>query len=141
MAFQKPLSPSFPRPRSKPAIVPLLRHSVDFVSNKHRRGVAPLKTIYSANDGDDGEAALSRFEASEWGSEYPAIGQRWRRAWSEVVPSTPFIRLAGWSAVHSINPERPPPPLSRVVSPYAGAVRILSAPDSGATSTLASLVR
>jgi Transposase, Mutator family/Transposase len=72
-------------------IVHLLRHSLDFVSYKDRKAVAAaLKTIYRANNADDGEAALSTFEASEWGRKYPAIGQSWRRAWTEVVPFYAF---------------------------------------------------
>ena len=30
------------------------------------------------------------FEAGSWGQRYPAIGQSWRRAWSEVVPFYAF---------------------------------------------------
>ena len=34
--------------------------------------------------------SLTAFEASEWGQRYPAIGQSWRRAWSEVIPFFAF---------------------------------------------------
>ena len=72
-------------------IVHLLRHSLDFVSYKDRKGVAAtLKAIYRADDATAGEAALSAFEASDWGKRYPAIGQSWRRAWGEVVPFFAF---------------------------------------------------
>ena len=72
-------------------IVHLLRHSLDFVSYKDRKTVAAaLKTIYRAKDAADGEAALAAFEAGAWGQKYPAIGQSWRRAWSEVVPFFAF---------------------------------------------------
>jgi putative transposase len=30
--------------------------------------------------------ALTSFEQGPWGQRYPAIGQIWRRAWTEVIP-------------------------------------------------------
>ena len=54
-------------------IVHLLRHSLDFVSYKNRKAVAAaLKDIYRALDAATGEAALTAFEADEWGRKYPA---------------------------------------------------------------------
>jgi putative transposase len=35
-------------------------------------------------------AALTAFEESLWGRRYPAIGQSWRRTWSEVTPFYAF---------------------------------------------------
>ena len=49
-----------------------------------------LKDIYRAVDADAGEAALTTFEEGSWGQKYPAIGQSWRRAWSEVIPFYAF---------------------------------------------------
>jgi putative transposase len=46
--------------------------------------------IYRAVDAKAAEAALTAFEASEWGQRYPALGQSWRRVWSEVVPFFAF---------------------------------------------------
>ena len=81
-------------------IVHLLRHSLDlfvgltrphwghgpFSPWKDRKAVATaLKDIYRAVDADAGEAALTTFEEGSWGQKYPAIGQSWRRAWSEVI--------------------------------------------------------
>ena len=81
----------FPDATVQTCIVHLLRNSLDFVSYKDRKTVAAaLKAIYRAKDADDGEKALSDFEASEWGRKYPAIGQSWRRAWNEVVPFFAF---------------------------------------------------
>ena len=72
-------------------IVHLLRHSLDFVSYKDRTAVAAaLKDIYRAIDAVAGEVALTAFEAGPWGQRYQAIGQSWRRAWSEVVPFYAF---------------------------------------------------
>lgn len=36
------------------------------------------------------EVALTGFEQTPWGLKYPAIGQSWRRAWSEVIPFYAF---------------------------------------------------
>jgi transposase-like protein len=64
---------------------------MDFVSWKHRKPLAAaLKGIYRAVDAKAAEEALTAFEASEWGQRYPAIGQSWRRAWSEVIPFFAF---------------------------------------------------
>ena len=49
-----------------------------------------LKDIYRAVDATSAEAALTAFEAGEWGRKYPAIGQSWRRAWGEVIPFYAF---------------------------------------------------
>lgn len=81
----------FPETMVQTCIVHLLRHSLAFVSYKDRKPVvAALKEIYRALDAAAGEAALKAFEAGEWGQKYPAIGQSWRRAWSEVVPFYAF---------------------------------------------------
>jgi putative transposase len=81
----------FPETMIQTCIVHLLRHSLDFVSYKDRKPVAAaLKDIYRAVDAAAGEAALTAFEAGPWGRRYQAIGQSWRRAWSEVVPFYAF---------------------------------------------------
>jgi len=36
------------------------------------------------------EAALTAFENGKWGLRHPAIGQNWRRAWTEVIPFFAF---------------------------------------------------
>jgi putative transposase len=89
--FPEAIRAVFPDATVQTCIVHLLRNSLDFVSYKDRKTVAAaLKAIYRAKDADDGEKALSDFEASEWGRKYPAIGQSWRRAWNEVVPFFAF---------------------------------------------------
>ena len=89
--FPEAILAVFPDATVQTCIVHLLRNSLDFVSYKDRKTVAAtLKTIYRAKDATDGEKALSDFESSEWGRKYPAIGQSWRRVWSEVVPFYAF---------------------------------------------------
>jgi putative transposase len=81
----------FPEATVQTCIVHLLRQSLAFVSYKDRKAVAAaLKEVYRATDAAAGEAALAAFEDGPWGRKYPAIGQSWRRAWSEVVPFYAF---------------------------------------------------
>jgi putative transposase len=81
----------FPEATIQTCVVHLLRHSLDFVSYKDRKAVAAaLKDIYRSVDAAAGEAALAAFDTGLWGRRYPAIGQSWRRAWSEVVPFYAF---------------------------------------------------
>ena len=89
--FPEAIVAVFPDATVQTCIVHLLRHSLDFVSYKDRKAVAAaLKGVYRAKDAADGEAALAAFEAGAWGQKYPAIGQSWRRAWTEVVPFYAF---------------------------------------------------
>jgi len=89
--FPDAITAVFPQATVQTCIVHLLRHSLDFVSWKDRKPVAAaLKDIYRAVDAAAGEAALTAFEDGPWGKKYPAIGQSWRRAWSEVIPFYAF---------------------------------------------------
>ena len=89
--FPEAILAAFPQTTVQTCIVHLLRQSLDFVSYKDRKSVATaLKDIYRAVDAKAGEAALTAFEQGPWGKKYPAIGQMWRRAWSEVIPFYAF---------------------------------------------------
>ena len=89
--FPDAITAVFPQAVVQTCIVHLLRNSMDFVSWKDRKPlVTALKGIYRAVDAQAAEAALTAFEAGEWGKRYPAIGQSWRRVWSEVVPFFAF---------------------------------------------------
>src|SRR6476619_7335513 len=89
--FPEAILAIFPEATVQTRIIHLLRHSLDFVSYKDRKGLAPaLKDIYRAVDADAAEKALTGFEAGPWGQRYPAIGQSWRRAWGEVIPFFAF---------------------------------------------------
>lgn len=89
--FPEAIVSVFPEATVQTCIVHLLRHSLDFTSYKDRKPVAAaLKDIYRAIDAEAAEKALSAFETSEWGRKYTAIGQSWRRAWTEVVPFYAF---------------------------------------------------
>jgi putative transposase len=89
--FPDAINAAFPETTVQTCIVHLLRQSLDFVSYKDRKPIAAaLKDIYRAIDAVAAEAALSAFEATPWGQKYPAIGQSWRRAWTEVIPFYAF---------------------------------------------------
>jgi putative transposase len=89
--FPDAITAVFPDAIVQTCIVHLLRNSMDFASWKDRKALAAaLKDIYRAIDADAAELALTAFEASPWGQRYPAIGQSWRRAWSEVIPFFAF---------------------------------------------------
>ena len=89
--FPDAITAVFPEAIVQTCIVHLLRNSMDFVSWKDRKPlVTALKSIYRAVDAPAAEEALTAFEASEWGQRYPAIGQSWRRVWSEVIPFFAF---------------------------------------------------
>ena len=89
--FPDAINAVFPETTVQTCIVHLMRNSLDFASWKDRKELAAsLKSIYAALDDTAAEAALTAFEASSWGRKYPAIGQIWRRAWSEVIPFFAF---------------------------------------------------
>src|ERR1700689_1276545 len=89
--FPEATTAVFPQATVQTCIVHLLRHSLDFVSYKDRKPVAAaLKDIYRAVDAAAAETALVAFDDGIWGKKYPAIGQSWRRAWSEVTPFYAF---------------------------------------------------
>ncbi len=89
--FPDAINAVFPETTVQTCIVHLMRNSLDFASWKDRKELAAsLKSIYAALDDKAAEAALTAFEASPWGRKYPAIGQIWRRAWSEVIPFFAF---------------------------------------------------
>ncbi len=89
--FPEAILAVFPDATVQTCIVHLLRQSLAFVAYKDRKAVAAaLRDIYRSVDAAAGETALTAFEEGSWGRKYPAIGQSWRRAWSEVVPFYAF---------------------------------------------------
>ena len=81
----------FPQTTTQTCIVHLIRNSLAYVPWKDRRAVASaLRSIYSAPTAEAAEAALERFEASDWGRRFPTIAPGWRRAWTHVIPFFAF---------------------------------------------------
>jgi putative transposase len=88
--FPEAIEAVFPHAWVQTCIVHLIRQSLRFVPDKHRRQVAKeLKPIYTAVDADAAAEALAAFEAS-WGERYPMIGKTWRDAWEYVIPFLAF---------------------------------------------------
>ena len=88
--FPEAIEAVFPHAWVQTCIVHLIRHSLRFVPDKHRKKVAhDLRPIYTAVDADAAAEALARFEA-EWGERYPMIGQSWHETWEHVIPFLAF---------------------------------------------------
>ncbi len=88
--FQEAIEAVFPHAWVQTCIVHLIRQSLRFVPDKHRRAVAKeLKPIYTAVDADAAAEALTAFEAT-WGERYPMIGKTWRDTWEHVIPFLAF---------------------------------------------------
>ena len=81
----------YPQTLHQTCIVHLIRASTAFVSHKDRPAVCKkLKPIYQVVDAEAAESVLDRFESTEMGKRYPAIGQIWKRAWAQVIPFFQF---------------------------------------------------
>jgi putative transposase len=88
--FPEAIEAVFPHAWVQTCIVHLIRQSLRFVPDKHRRAVAKdLKPIYTAIDVDTAAEALAAFEQT-WGERYPMIGKTWREAWQHVIPFLAF---------------------------------------------------
>lgn len=106
--FPEAIGAVFPEAMVQTCILHLIRNSLAFVSWKDRKQIMPdLKAVYRAGSA---EAALDRLAALEarWDTQYPAIGQSWRRAWQQVIPLfafPPAIRkmIYTTNAVESLN--------------------------------------
>lgn len=81
----------YPATTRQTCVVHLVRQSLDLASWKARKALAAaLRPIYSAAHAEAAEAALTVFEASAWGHQFPTIGKMWRRAWTAVIPFFAF---------------------------------------------------
>lgn len=122
--FPKAITAVFPDAIVQTCVVHLLRNFMDFVSWKDRKGLATaLKEIYRAPSAEAAENALIAFEAGSWGQRYPAIGQGWRRAWSEAIPFFAFpdgVRRI----VYTPTPLRPSTPSCAGLSGPEGTSRV-----------------
>lgn len=88
--FPEAIEAVFPDAWVQTCIVHLIRHSLRFVPDKHRKKVAQdLRPIYTAVDADLAAEALAAFEAV-WGERYPMIGKTWRDTWEHVIPFLAF---------------------------------------------------
>lgn len=106
--FPEAIETVFPKTTVQLCIVHMVRNSLNYVSWKRRAEVAAdLKKIYTATTAEEAEQRLSEFEA-KWDTEYPPIGQSWRRNWTRIIPFFDFppeIRKVIYTtnAIESIN--------------------------------------
>ena len=89
--FPEAISAVFPDTVVQTCVVHLIHYSMQFASWKERRAIAAtLKPIYKAHSAELAKQRLEDFQASSWGSKYPAIAQSWRRNWEQVIPFFAF---------------------------------------------------
>lgn len=82
--FSEAIEAVFPQAEVQVCIVHVVRNSLNYVSYKDRKAVVQdLKAIYHSPTLDAAAQALVSF-IKKWDGTYPAIGQLWRRHWSEI---------------------------------------------------------
>jgi putative transposase len=98
----------WPHTTVQTCVVHLIRNSIKYCSWKDRKAVTKaLKPIYQAATVDAATDALNAFEL-EWGGQYPAIVDLWRRNWERFTPFLAFdapIRriIYTTNAIESLN--------------------------------------
>ena len=106
--FPEAIEAAFPRTQVQLCVVHLVRHSLKYVSWRHRKEVAEdLKTIYRAATVEEAEMNLETF-ASKWDCELPTISKSWRLNWERVIPFLSYpeeIRRVIYTtnAIESVN--------------------------------------
>lgn len=82
--FSQSIEAVFPRTKVQLCIVHQIRNSLKYVSHKDRKAVvASLKEIYHANDKEQAEKALARFD-EQWSKKYPYIIKSWLENWDKL---------------------------------------------------------
>ena len=88
--FPEAIEAVFPKAGVQTCIVSLIRSSLRFVPEKHKKQVArDLKPIYTASDRDAAWDALERF-AETPDERYPMISKAWTERWERIVPFLAF---------------------------------------------------
>ena len=82
--FSQAIEAVFPKTKVQLCIVHQIRNSLKYVSYKDRQAVVnSLKEIYQANDKDQAEKALARFD-EQWSKKYPYIIKSWLDNWDRL---------------------------------------------------------
>jgi putative transposase len=82
--FSQAIEAVFPRTQVQLCIVHQIRNSLKYVAYKDRKAVvASLKEIYQANDKEQAEKALARFD-EQWTKKYPYIMKSWLENWDKL---------------------------------------------------------
>ncbi|MPZ54716.1 MAG: hypothetical protein GEU79_18655 [Acidimicrobiia bacterium] len=101
-------APTAPRLTSGVCVVHLIRNTIRYISWKDRKAITrDLKPIYRAATEKTAGEALDAFEV-EWGEQYPAVIDLWRRNWERFTPFLEFdpaIRkiIYTTNAIESLN--------------------------------------
>ena len=89
--FPEAITAAFPDTVVQTCVVHLIRNSLQLASWKQRKALAAaLKPIYQADSAQAAEQALSEFETSQWGEQFPTVAQSWRRHWEHIIPFFAF---------------------------------------------------
>lgn len=84
--FPEAIETVFPRTQVQLCIVHMVRHSLNYVTSKHRKVVADdLKLIYQSATAEQAELQLTAF-AEKWDKVHPTISRSWRRNWEQIIP-------------------------------------------------------
>ena len=106
--FPDAIETVWPQATVQTCVVHLIRNSIKYCSWKDRKKVvAALKPIYTAATVEAAADAMDTFEI-EWGQQYPAIVDLWRRNWERFIPFLAFdpaIRkiIYTTNAIESLN--------------------------------------
>jgi putative transposase len=98
----------YPQTRVQLCMVHMVRNSLKYVSDKHRKEVAAdLKLVYGAATEAEAQVYLDLF-AEKWDRLYSSISKLWRTHWSRVIPLFAFpedIRKVIYTtnAIESVN--------------------------------------
>ncbi len=106
--FPDAIAAAFPKTSIQQCVVHLVRNSLNYVARTNWDPVCKdLKEVYLAPTLAEAETNLNAFEA-KWGSQYPMVGQLWRRAWERVTVCFAFPMpmrrvLYTTNAIESLN--------------------------------------
>lgn len=82
--FSQAIEAVFPKTKVQLCIVHQIRNSLKYVPYKDRKAVvSSLRDIYQANDKEQAEKALARFD-EQWSKKYPYIMKSWLENWQRL---------------------------------------------------------
>lgn len=82
--FSQAIEAVFPKTKVQLCIVHQIRNSLKYVPHKDRKAVVvSLQEIYKANDKEQAEKALARFD-EQWSKKYPYIIKSWLDNWDKL---------------------------------------------------------
>ena len=106
--FPDAIEAVWPQATVQTCVVHLIRNTIRYISWKDRKAVTKtLRPIYQAVNVEAASSALDDF-ALDWGDQYPAVIELWRRNWERFTPFLEFdpeIRKVVYTtnAIESLN--------------------------------------